>query len=386
VAFVLDLTERKRAETALRASEERWRAMFAHAPTAIAMVGADYRLMETNPACHRMLGYSENEFRQLTPMDISLDDDRDVTRVLLPQLIDGTRESARTEKRYRTKDGSLVWADATFFHVPATEGSPGFATAIVVDITERKRAEEALLHTQSELARAARIMSMGELTVSIAHEVNQPLAAIVASGNACRRWLATEPPNLTRAKESLNRIVEDADRASGVITRVRAHTKNTLPEQVEVRINDIVEGVLFLTRGELEARLIMVQVELGRDVAPVLGDKVQLQQVILNLVMNAVEAMNPMTDRQRILTMKSYNVQPTEVQVMVGDNGPGLNLDDSDRIFDAFVTTKPDGMGMGLSISRSIIEAHGGRLWTSPASPRGAEFHFALPTLRARES
>ena len=385
-AIVADITEQKRVEAELRASEERWRAMFEHAPVAIAMVRNDHRLIETNPGYHRLLGYTEEEFRELTPIDISFESDRDATQMLLPKLIDGTIKAARTEKRYRARDGSAVWADATFFHVPATEGSPAFATAIVVDITERKRAEEALRRTQSELARAARIMSMGELTASIAHEVNQPLAAIVASGNACRRWLATEPPNLTRAKESLNRIVEDANRASEVITRVRAHTKNTLPEQVEVWINDIVEDVLFFTRGELEARLISLQMELDRDVAPVLGDKVQLQQVILNLVMNAVEAMTPITGRQRILTMKSRKMSPIEVQVMVRDNGPGLNLDDSDRIFDTFFTTKPNGMGMGLSISRSIIEAHSGRLWTLPASPHGVEFHLALPTLRVRGS
>jgi PAS domain S-box-containing protein len=386
VAIVADITEQKRVEAELRASEERWRAMFTHAPTAIAMVGADHRLVETNPACHRMLGYSVDEFQELTPMDISLDGDRDLTEILLPQLIDGRCESARTEKRYRKKDGGVVWADATFFHVPATEGSPGFATAIVVDITERKRAEEALRRTQSELARAARIMTMGELTASIAHEVNQPLAAIVASGNACRRWLATEPPNLARAQESLNRIVGDANRASEVIARVRALTKNTLPEQAEVQINDTVEGVLFFTRGELEARQITVQMELHHDVSPVRGDKIQLQQVILNLVMNAVEAMASITDRQRVLTMKSYNASCTEVQVTVRDNGPGLDLVDSNRIFDAFFTTRADGMGMGLSISRSIIEAHGGRLWTSPASPHGSEFHFTLPVLRASDS
>jgi C4-dicarboxylate-specific signal transduction histidine kinase len=278
-----------------------------------------------------------------------------------------------------------VWADATFFHVPATEGSPAFVTAIVMDITERKRAEEALLRTQSELARAARVMTMGELTASIAHEVNQPLAAIVASGNACRRWLDTCPPNLERARESLGRIVADANRASEVITRIRALTRNALPEQAPVSINDVVRDVLLLIRRELDARQIEVRTELAQDLYTALGDKVQLQQVVLNLTMNAVEALASVTDRRPVLTVRTQVKTTGELVVTVHDNGPGLGFADRDRMFDAFFTTKPDGMGMGLSISRSIVEAHGGRLSASPAAPVGTEFHFTLPTTEASE-
>jgi PAS domain S-box-containing protein len=384
VGIVADITEQKRVEAELRASEERWRAMFEHAPVAIAMVRNDHRLIETNPGCHRLLGYTEEEFRELTPMDISFEGDRDETEMLLPKLIDGAIKAARAEKRYRARDGSPVWADATVFHVPATEGSPAFATAIVVDITERKRAEEALLRTQSELARAARVMIMGELTASIAHEVNQPLAAIVASGNACRRWLDMCPPNLERARESLGRMVADANRASEVITRIRALTRNALPEQVPLSINDIVHDVVLLIRRELDARQIDVRMELSQDVSTALGDKVQLQQVVLNLAINAVEALALVTGRRPVLTIRTATTTG-ELVVTVHDNGPGLGFADSERLFDAFFTTKPDGMGMGLSISRSIVEAHGGRLWASPAAHVGTEFHFTLPTAEVSE-
>jgi PAS domain S-box-containing protein len=384
-AIFPDITEQKRTEAELRASEERWRAMFQHAPVAIATFGDDYRLIETNPGCHRLLGYTEEELREMTPMDISFEADRDATRTLLPKLIEGTITAVRLENRYRARDGSAVSADATLFHVPRTEASPAFATAIVVDITERKRAEEALLRTQSELARAARVMTMGELTASIAHEVNQPLAAIVASGNACRRWLDTRPPNLERARESLGRMVADANRASDVIARIRALTRNALPEQVPVAINDIVRDVLLFVRGELDARRIELHLELGRDVSSVLGDKVQLQQVILNLTMNAVEALSRVMDRRRDLTIRTQSATTDEILVTVRDNGPGLEDGYDDRIFDTFFTTKPNGMGMGLSISRSIIEAHGGRLWALSELPHGAEFNFVLPIVAARQ-
>jgi C4-dicarboxylate-specific signal transduction histidine kinase len=222
---------------------------------------------------------------------------------------------------------------------------------------------------------------MGELTTSIAHEINQPLAAIVASGNACRRWL--EKQNLTRAKESLERVIADADRACEVIMRVRSLTSKAIPEQLELNINSVVKEVLAITRGELRARQISLQLQLNDNIPSVRGDGVQLQQVVLNLVMNAIEAMAALTGRRRVLSIKSQRAEDGGAQVTVQDCGPGLAPSDAERIFRPFFTTKPGGIGMGLSISTTIMEAHGGRLWVSPMLPCGSAFHFSLPGIRS---
>jgi len=224
---------------------------------------------------------------------------------------------------------------------------------------------------------------MGELATSIAHEINQPLAAIVASGNACRRWL--EGHNMPRAKESLKRVIADANRACKVIERVRSLTSNLTPERLELDINAIVREVLAITRGELQARQVSLEVELNDDVPAVVGDKVQLQQVVLNLVMNGVDAMAAVTDRPRVLTIKSQGRGDSGALVTVQDCGAGLDPATAERIFQPFFTTKPGGMGMGLSISASIMEGHGGRLWACPAHPCGTAFHFSLPGARSGE-
>ena len=256
---------------------------------------------------------------------------------------------------------------------------------ILADVTDRRRGEEALRRAQAELARVSRVTTIGEFGASIAHEINQPLAAIVASGNACRNWLANGP-NLGRAKESLDRIISDANRAGEIIRRVRALTRNRAPEQVPLMVNDIVDDVLTFAQGELDARKIAVRKEYLAAGLAIMGDKVQLQQVLLNLVMNGIEAMAPITDRRREVLIRSQRDDDGNLVVTVQDNGTGLDPIDAQRIFDAFYTTKPDGMGMGLSISMSIVEAHGGRLWVSPAIPHGTAFHFCLPAASRRPS
>jgi C4-dicarboxylate-specific signal transduction histidine kinase len=203
------------------------------------------------------------------------------------------------------KDGSVIWVNITGAPVPAAESNLEFHPAIVVNVTEQKRAEEALRLSRAELARVSRLTAMGELTASIAHEVNQPLAAIVASGNACRRWLASDQPNLDRARDSVDRIIKDAHHASEIITRVRSMTRKAPPAQLPVDINDVIGDVLSFARGELPAKRISVRPALRDGLPGITGDRVQLQQVVLNLVMNAIEAMASITDRQRVLTITS---------------------------------------------------------------------------------
>ena len=227
---------------------------------------------------------------------------------------------------------------------------------------------------------------MGELTASIAHEINQPLAAIVASGNACRRWLASDQANLDRARDSVDRIIKDAHRASEIITRIRSMTRKAPPAQLPVDINDVIADVLGFARGELLAKGVSVRLALLGDVPSIIGDRVQLQQVVLNLVINAVEAMAAIQDREPVMGITSQRADDGSLIVTVEDSGLGLDATNPERIFDAFFTTKPDGMGMGLSISTSIVEAHGGRLWASPGLPHGTAFHFTLPATSGAEA
>jgi C4-dicarboxylate-specific signal transduction histidine kinase len=291
----------------------------------------------------------------------------------------GRQASYHVEKRMIRKDGGVIWVDFTGAPVPATESNPEFLPAVVVNITEQKTAEEALRVSRAELARVSRLTTMGELTASIAHEINQPLTAIVASGNACRRWLAGTVPNFDRARDSIDRMIRDAHRASEIITRIRSMTRNAPPVQLAVDINDVIGDVLSFARGELLAKGVSVRLALHEGLPSIIGDRVQLQQVVLNLVMNAVEAMAPVMDRERMLGITSRRADDGSPVVSVEDSGLGLDATSAQRIFDAFFTTKPGGMGMGLSISTSIVEAHGGRLWALPGLRHGTAFHFTLP-------
>ncbi len=232
---------------------------------------------------------------------------------------------------------------------------------------------------QSELARNARLMTMGVLTASIAHEVNQPLSAIVTNGSVGLRWLAKAQPNLDEVRAALNSIVDDGRRASEVIASVRGMFRKDSRERRPIGVNDLVRQVLALVHGELESQQILLQTDLFEEVPEVMADPVQLQQVFLNLVVNAVEAMRSNTDRRRLLLVKSQLHEGRDVLVSVADSGPGIEAENMDRIFEAFFTTKSQGMGMGLSICRSVVEAHDGRLWASAREPHGTVFYVQLP-------
>ena len=247
------------------------------------------------------------------------------------------------------------------------------------DITERRGMQEALNEAEANLARVNRVILLGEMTASIAHEVNQPIAAVVTGAGACLRWLAGQPPDLEEARQALDRIVKDGNRASDVINRIRALVRKAPPRKDQVDINDTILEVVALARSELHRNCVSLQTRLSSDLPLVLGDRVQLQQVILNLIMNAIEAMSEFGGGPRALLVGSERDGSNGVLVAVRDFGPGLDSDGLDHLFEAFYTTKPDGIGMGLAISRSIIEAHGGRLWAMPNLPQDAVFQFRLP-------
>jgi signal transduction histidine kinase len=246
----------------------------------------------------------------------------------------------------------------------------------------RRTSEEELRNTRAELARFARVAILGELTASIAHELNQPLAGLVSSGDACRRWLGNQPPNIERANQSLERIVRDADRASKVVERVRGLAKNTPPQKAAVSVKEAVREVIVLTRGELEQNQIRLEEQFADDLPLIWADRIQLQQVCLNLVVNAIESIKDLRGGPRNLLVRAEKDASDSVLLTVSDTGAGLDSDHTEDVFNAFYTTKPEGMGMGLTISRSIIEAHGGRLWASGNVPRGAKFQFTLPRCR----
>jgi signal transduction histidine kinase len=245
-------------------------------------------------------------------------------------------------------------------------------------LTERKQAEEALRDAQAELAHVTRVMTMGELTASIAHEINQPLAAVVTNANAGLRWLAGPIPNLSEAREALARITRDGKRASDVIGRIRALVKKSSTEKAGLDLNEAIQEVVVLVQSEIQKSEVTLQMELAIDLPQILGNRVQLQQVILNLVMNSIEAMSAVTDRSRDLLIRSCKYESDEVLVAVQDSGIGVHRQNLEEIFNAFYTTKSQGMGMGLAISRSIVESHGGRLWAVPNIGPGATFQFTL--------
>jgi PAS domain S-box-containing protein len=470
----------------------------------VVLTGSHGRYVAANQAFQRMTGYSEAELRNLSPVDITHEDDRTATEVIIAARAAGNPYPKHVEKRYRRKDGDVIWVDASAFVTPVVAGVPLFAAVVVditdrkraaeelrrseaslaqaqeisrtgswrwnvgtgdvsssaehfrifdfdpvttqpsyatlmervhpedrpsfeqvveqamhersrfeheyrialpdgsvkhlqsvgqpdteardlefvgtvMDVTERRRAEEALRNAQAELARVTRLTTMGELVASIAHEINQPLAAVVTNGTAGLRWLNRDKPDLDEARTALSRIVRDGTRAAEVIHGIRALARKSGPQLARLDINDAIQEVLALTRSELQRHGVMLHTELSAGDRPVFGDRVQLQQVLLNLTMNGIEAMSAVTDRPKMLTITSEVVDRGGLLVAVEDTGPGLDPAIAQRIFDPFFTTKPNGMGMGLSICRSIIESHGGRFWASPRVSCGTVFRFTVP-------
>jgi C4-dicarboxylate-specific signal transduction histidine kinase len=247
------------------------------------------------------------------------------------------------------------------------------------EITEREAAEEGLIRARAEIARIARITTMGELAASIAHELNQPLGSIVTSGDACLRWLATKPPNLEEVLQAVEAIIRDGTRASGVLVRIRGLLRRGERLRERSDINDVIREVIALSDGELRRNGVSLRTEMSEDLPPVVIDRILLQQVILNLIMNAMEAMRTVGDRARVLRIRTEAQPSGSIVVLVKDSGVGIDAKLSSRMFEAFYTTKVQGIGMGLTISRSIVEAHGGRLWPVANEGPGSTFCLTLP-------
>ena len=361
----------------LRESEARWRSIFETSTLAILIVDHDLHYTATNPAFRAMLGYTDDDLRRLTPLDITVEEERDATQKRLADLQQGKVDHYTVEKQYRRKDGKIIWAQVSVARTSLSEQEMFIVT--MTDITETKRAQDNLRAMQSELARVAQLTTIGQMTASIAHEIRQPLASIIASCNASLRWLAMKPPNLERVRACLDLIAGGGHRAGQVIDSVRAMFEKGKQEKELLNVNQLIREVLELVRGEAQRKRIIVRSNLTDEIRPVLANRIQLQQVMLNLFTNAIEAMEFVPDAQRLLQVTS-TLHPTDgLVIAVEDSGSGMDPRNVDRIFDPFFTTKPHGMGMGLSICRSIVEAHNGRLFARSAADRGSVFEIVLP-------
>jgi PAS domain S-box-containing protein len=494
-ASIASLSQQKRAEEALRESEERWRAVFENNPTMYFMLDTAGTIVDVNPFGAEKLGYTVDELVGHPVLSVFNEADQDAAQKGLAACFEHLGQTMVWELRKRRKDGTMLWVretaramlikhrpvalivcedvsermraeylarqvferspdrisivgrdylyqrvnpaferrygvpTETFVgrHVAEFLGWEGFETTakayyarcfagedvsfaewfnlalgrrylvvsytplrptsdeveaalvIVRDLTEHMLASEGLREAQTELAHANRLTTMGQLTASIAHEVNQPIAATITNAQAALRWIDALPPDLEEARQAITRIVNDGLRAGDVIHRIRTLIKKVPARIDRIDINDIIHDVVTLTRNELSNNGVSLQTRLAQGLPPIQGDRVQLQQVILNLIINAIEAMSSMSNGARELSISTGIDTSSGALVAVRDSGPGLDPASLNRLFDAFYTTKSSGMGMGLSICRSIIEAHEGRIWAEANSPQGAAFQFILP-------
>jgi PAS domain S-box-containing protein len=385
VAFVLDISERKRAERALRDSEELKRRIIESSRDCIKVLDLDGNLLFMSSGGQQLLEIDNIE-PYLNTCWINFWQPED--RPKISETIAAARAGGvgKFQAFCPSAKGASRWWDVITTPICNADGQPVQLLSVSRDITESKRAEAEARESERgyrememALAHANRVATMVQLSASIAHEINQPIAAVIANANAGLRWLGARPPDLNEARQALGRIVRDGTRAGEVIDRIRSLVKKTPPRRDRLDINEAMREVIPLIQAELQRKRVRLQARLADGLPHVSGDRVQLQQVITNLIINAIEAMSGISDGPRELTIVSGAGASDDLFVEVHDTGTGLDPEQLDRLFQSFYTTKPDGIGMGLAISRSIAEAHGGCLSAAPNTPRGAVFRLALP-------
>jgi PAS domain S-box-containing protein len=379
-----DITDRKLQEERLRTAEERARLIVDRALDAVITIDSHGAISSWSEQAEEIFGWPRSQALNRNLADTIIPPAyRDVHETGLKRFLatgEGPLLNRRIEITALHRDGHEFPVELSIAAMKL--GESWAFSAFVRDLTEKKHVEEALRDARAELTRVTRLTAMGQLSASIAHEIMQPLSAIVSNSDTCLHWLTRDEPDLEKARMTAQRMARDARRASDIITHIRSLMNKAASQRALVDVNSLIQDVLELTQWELRKREVSVHMELATSIPVIMGDRVQLQQVILNLILNGMEAMMPVRDRKRILLIKSQRHEPNEVQVSFYDTGVGLDPASADHVFEAFFTTKSHGTGIGLSICRSILEAHHGRISALPRAPHGAIFQFSLPIAR----
>jgi len=374
---VVDIDDRKRAEEAMRNSEYRLRTIVEAIPALVWTCTPDGRLDYLNTRLIEYTGRTVESFEKHGWIDLLHPADRECTRQKVTEYLRIGRPYT-ISYRMRGVQETYRWFEVRSEPLRDNEGRIEHWYGVHIDIDDRRQLEDALRQSQTKLARAAQVAAVAEMAASIAHEINQPLAAIAANGDAGRRWLLSDPPNLHRLDLCLKKISRDTDAAAEVVKRIRSLFKEAVPQKAPLDLNELIKEVLELMADEIDRRAVFVEEDLDSQLASTLADKVQIQQVITNLLQNSLEALAEGVSGAKRILIRSRG-KCGNIVIEICDNGSGF--EDSDRLFEAFFTTKPEGMGIGLAICKSIVEAHGGSIWATRIQPVGAAFTFSLPIL-----
>jgi PAS domain S-box-containing protein len=380
VSLCRDITERRRIEEALRESEEISRATFDQAAVGIAHIGPAGRWLSVNDKLCAIVGYPRDELMKMTFQEITHPDDLDMDLDYMHQVLSGAIKTYSMEKRCFRKDRSVVWVNLTVALVRTGDGEPRHFVSMVEDITERKNAVEELKRLRLHLWHADRVAQATAVTASLAHELNQPLAAILTNAEVGLRFMAETNPDLEEIREVFVDIIRDDERAGAVVSGLRDLLRHQETRREKIDLGNTIRRIIELLHSELLDKQVQLNLHL-EPVSSVLADKAQVQQVVLNIVMNAIEAMQSQPAGQRRLELTISHIDESEMLVAFRDSGPGIPEDMQEKIFEAFWTTKQDGLGVGLMISRSIIESHKGRLWFENNPDNGVTFYFTFPLM-----
>jgi PAS domain S-box-containing protein len=379
--FIRDISERKQAEETLRARERELSLIIETIPGMVWCAAPDGELNYLNQRLLDYTGTSSDAWAELGWANFLHPDDGEPTVRAWSHAV-ATGQPYDKQFRFRRSDGVYRWFRALGQALRDNEGKVTRWYGLLIDIDDRKNIEAALRDSQTRLSRATRAATLGEFSASIAHEINQPLAAVVTNGHACLRWLSARPPSLAKAQEAAERIVRDGTEAGEIVRRIRGLFKQAPLEKIDLDLNEVIGEVLVLLGGEIARRQVAVEMNLDKGLGRVAGDRVQLQQLLFNVLLNGIEAMDSVLDGPKKLFISSKQPSPGTVLIEIRDSGVGLK--DPEKVFEAFFTTKENGMGMGLAVCRSIIEAHHGLLWAAPGESAGTTFSFTLPAATVR--